>query len=264
MTKEEVLLKVKKLLALSNSSFEAEAASAAAKASELMLAHGLQADQLVCEAEDNEEVEQDVFVSEKHDLFWTGEIARALAHSNLCDYWWQTSYRGSKSGKRKKNIVFVGKPSRTAVCKEILIYLRDAVERILEETIKEAKRDGVIVDGDNVYLVEEMARNEWLPFRNAFRIGAAENIAERIREETRKRKAEGIKTDDLQVNALVVQNAYDVASKELAKFREGINFHSSRGSSAGGSMGRGLGNSAGSSISLNKQVSGGRQKALGM
>ncbi len=264
MENEKVLLKIKKLLALSNSSFEAEAASAAAKASELMLAYGLQADQLVCEAGDNEEVEQDVFVSEKQDLFWTGEIARALAHSNLCDYWWQQSYLGSKSRKRKKNIVFVGKPSRTTVCKEILIYLRDAVDRILEEKIKEAKKDGVIIDGDEVYLVEDFERKDWLPFRNAFRIGAAENIAERINEETRKRKAEGIKTDDLQVNALVVQNAYEVASKELDKFREGIKFHSSRGSSAGGSMGRGLGKSAGDSISLNKQVSGGSQKSIGM
>ncbi len=46
MENEKVLLKIKKLLALSNSSFEAEAASAAAKASELMLAYGLQAAQI--------------------------------------------------------------------------------------------------------------------------------------------------------------------------------------------------------------------------
>ena len=264
MTKEEVLLKVKKLLALSNSSFEAEAASAAAKASELMLAHGLQADQLVCEAEDNEEVESDEFVSEKQDTFWTGIISGALAASNMCDYWYQTSRRGSKSHKRKTNIVFCGKPSRTLICKEILQYLISAVERILEEKIKEAKRDGVIVDGDEVYLVEDFDRADWLPFRNAFKIGAAENIAERIREETKKRKAEGIKTDDLQVNALVVQDAYKTASKEVEVFKSKLSFGTARGSSAGGSMGRGLGNSAGSSISLNKQVSGGRQKALGM
>jgi len=264
MTNEEVLLKVKKLLALSGSSFEAEAASAAAKATELMLAHGLQADQLVCEAGEEEEVTQDMFVSDKHDIFWTGTIARALAASNMCDHWWQSTHRGSKSGKRKKNIVFVGKPSRTAVCKEILIYLRDAVERILEDKIKEAKRDGVIIDGDEVYLVEDFDRSDWLPFRNAFKIGAAENLAQRIREETAKRKTEGIKTEDLQVNALVVQNAYEVAQKQLDAFRAGINFHSGRATTAGGSMGRGLGNSAGNSISLNKQVSGGRQRSIGM
>ena len=88
----------------------------------------------------------------------------------------------------------------------------------LEEKIKEAKRDGVIVDGDEVYLVEDYDRSDWLPLRNAFKIGASENIAERIREETKKRKAEGIKTDDLQVNALVVQDAYKTASKEVEVF----------------------------------------------
>ena len=264
MTNEEVLLKVKKLLALSGSSFEAEAASAAAKASELMLAHGLQADQLVCEVGEEEEVQQDEYVSEKHDTFWTHTIAKALAASNMCDNWLQSSYRGAKGYKRKHNVVFVGKPSRTVVCKEILQYLIGAVERILEEKIKEAKTEGVIVDGDEVYLVEDFDRSDWLPFRNAFKIGAAETIANRIREETARRKTEGIKTDDLQVNALVVQNAYEVASKQLDKYREGIKFRSGRGSSAGGSMGRGLGNSAGNSISLNKQVSGGSQKSIGM
>ena len=264
MTNEEVLLKIKKLLALSNSSFEAEAASAAAKASELMLAYGLQADQLICEAGEAEKVRQDEFVSEKQDTFWTGTISGALAASNMCDYWYQTSHRGSKSGRRKSNIVFCGKPSRTVVCKEILQYLIGAVERILEEKIKEAKTEGVIVDGDEVYLVEDFDRSDWLPFRNAFKIGAAETIANRIREETARRKTEGIKTDDLQVNALVVQNAYEVASKQLDAFRAGIHFVSGRGSSAGGSMGRGLGNSAGNSISLNKQVSGGRQRSIGM
>ena len=264
MTNEEVLLKVKKLLALSGSSFEAEAASAAAKATELMLAHGLQADQLVCEAGEEEEVQQDEYVSDKHDTFWTSTIARALAASNMCDHWLQSSYRGGNGRKRKHNIVFVGKPSRTVVCKEILQYLIGAVERILEDKIKEAKREGVIVDGDNVYLVEDFDRSDWLPFRNAFKIGAAENLAQRIKEETARRKTEGIKTDDLQVNALVVQNAYEVASKQLDAFRAGIHFVSGRGSSAGGGMGRGLGNSAGNSISLNKQVSGGRQRSIGM
>ena len=264
MENEKVLLKIKKLLALSNSSFEAEAASAAAKASELMLAYGLQADQLICEAGDEEKIERDMFVSEKQDVFWTGIIAGALADSNMCDHWFQTSHRGSKTSRMKRNIVFVGKPSRTVVCKEILQYLIGAVERILEEKIKEAKKDGVIIDGDEVYLVEDFERKDWLPFRNAFKKGAAETIADRIREETARRKAEGIKSEDLQVNALVVQDAYKVASKELEVYRSDIKFGSHRGSSAGGSMGRGLGKSAGDSISLNKQVSGGSQKSIGM
>jgi len=260
---QEVMTKIRKLLALSNSPNEHEAALAASKASDLMIAHGIQASQLIDEVEVDEEVgEEKVDPGKNMDLYWKAKIASAVAELNMCDFWYhKLAVPGRKN--YKNHIVFAGKPSKIEVCKETLIYLSAAVERMLEEKVEESKEQGFVEDGDEIEFCSEMNGPAWLRFRNAFKMAAGKALAKRIRELLIEKKTKGIQTEEVNCTALVVQDAFKAARKELEVYKSNIRFGYKMGGYSGSrGFGGASGRAAGNSISLNKQVGSVSRKQL--
>ena len=240
---KQILEKIQKLLALSTSPNEHEAALAAAKASELMIAHDINASQLIDNTVD-EDVKSDNFAfGSTRDSNWKSVIAQGVAHLNMCEHW------RSVGGKRCY-FTFLGKPSRTELCKQTLEYLCGAVTRMLEDHIIKIRRDGCFEVGDTWHLTSDMNPGEWVAYRNSFKKAAASSLRRRLWEERQRRQQEGIKNDDVQINALVVADAYAVAAKEIQPHMPKL--RNSRMSWGG--MGSAAGAAAGNSISLNRQV----------
>lgn len=117
----DVLSKVKKLLALSSSSNEAEAALALEKAHHLLKEHNLSMNQI--EKDTLYDIKETVFHSFTNESKWKTVIIMGVAKANYCDTLTRTY------GKHKESII-IGKEHNILVAVEITKYLIDTVERL--------------------------------------------------------------------------------------------------------------------------------------
>lgn len=166
MNIDHIIDKIRKLLALSTSSNEHEAASAAAKAAQLMAEYQLEDAQL--RVEDKEGHEAEPIVQEQIDtagriIHWRGSIASALAKSLGCHSW----YSGS-------NIKLFGRPSAIRTVSYMFQYLTSEVERLACEAW----------NNNEPNITYDSARR----WKNAFRIGAATTISNRLREQRKQQE----------------------------------------------------------------------------
>lgn len=124
--------RIRRLLALSESSNVHEAAAAAAKAQELMTKHQIdQAEVAELAGEDDEPLEDEelqVFGSKV--VTWRECLAAALATANGCDLYHRISRQG---GRRRASSRIVGPVGAVAAVRYMLAYLEREVDRLCQK-----------------------------------------------------------------------------------------------------------------------------------
>jgi len=142
MTQQEILKKVKKLLALSQSDNANEAAQAAARAQELLDKYQLSRNLLDIDAADDEDRAGDDepifdFSSKGAPLDdpgtkmprWRGSLATVVCRANSCRAYQETYYIGTKA---KTRIAIVGRPSDVEKVRYLHAFLVREVKRLVD------------------------------------------------------------------------------------------------------------------------------------
>ncbi len=120
--KDNIISRIKKLIALSKSDNCEEASSAAQKASDLLLKYNISRKDV--EKKDFHVVED--FIEEKLKVrIWKTILLGAISSLNLCNIVINTDYR-----EKKTNLNIVGKEQNVIVTKELYKYLVDTIDRI--------------------------------------------------------------------------------------------------------------------------------------
>lgn len=153
-----IIDRIKKLLALSNSTNEHEAANAAALAAELMLQHKIDQADLAVEDEAQEEVAAWRVGSDKTNVGWKGVMLVGLFYAFGC---W-----GSKSAQRGWRVI--GRKSDVDTVRYLFDYLVNEVNRLADEGWERHQ-----------YETYDSIRR----WKNAFRVGAAGVIQRRLKEQ---------------------------------------------------------------------------------
>jgi hypothetical protein len=156
----DVIDKVKKLLALSKSTNPHEAATAAARAAELMFEHKLEAADLELSGEGKRPVEavtEATLHQGKWREFWKGNLANAVAQAMGCRVYWLGSH-----------LQIIGRKSDTETVRYLYGFLVLEIERMAAETWRERSAQ---------------VREHGTKWKNAFRWGAVHAIAVRLREQ---------------------------------------------------------------------------------
>lgn len=225
MSHDKIIDRIRKLLALSKSANEHEAAMAAGQAADLMLKHEIEEASL-CDAEDTPEgVESETLEKGKQHTSWKRVLANGLCQSFGCQ-----SYGDRLSGMAKT--IIVGQPSKLATIRYMYQYLVAEIERLANATYRAHAR-----------FTTESARS----WKNAFRLGASSAIYKRLlaqREETH--AAARIAG---QGSALVVVKRSEEAVAAYIK-KAVPNLRSSGRASCSSRSGFGAGKSAGERVSL--------------
>lgn len=135
MSNEKIIDRIKKLIALSTSSNENEAAEAAAKAQKLLAEHNLEIDEVMRSGKKN-------FVTMKTDVIdvyaYLRGLGMAVAASHFCEYYYSTVPTLSRKGnayKREKHC-FVGLEHNAVVALAMFEYLQQTVFRLAREESK--------------------------------------------------------------------------------------------------------------------------------
>lgn len=165
MNIDQAIDRARKLFALATSDNANEAASAAAKAQEILDRHDISQAMLdTTDADEDEEIENFADKSAPLDsaktiASWRGSLATAIATANQCKvYTSRSSVKGALEGKR--TIEIIGRPSDVQKVRYLFAYLTHEVTRLV-------KRD---------------ARGCGRTWANNYRHGAVETLAEAIRE----------------------------------------------------------------------------------
>ncbi len=178
MTTERILDRVRKLLELSHSTNEHEAATAAARAAELMSEHAISEAMLEVVKADDEPathiaeriVEDGLDASEqtKQRVAWRDRILSPLAVRFDCEAFY--------GGVENSNLIAFGRESNVAAWKYTGMYLIAEVDRLADEAW--------LKEGADLAAVGQRPR----AWKSAFRLGAADVIHERLYAEHYKRK----------------------------------------------------------------------------
>lgn len=202
MNHDKVIDKIKKLLALSTSSNEHEAALAAANAAALMQQHQISTAVLEASGK-NERTNEPVgefTAGDKLDkvVVWKGELALALAESLGCSMFWQ--FRSelvvvdgnavpNKDGTAKTvRVVFaqiVGHEAEAQTVDYLYRYLTNEINR-LADAAYDPEKDPVYQACERLgkhFSHRSHAARQW---KEAYRLGAARMVASRVREQRKK------------------------------------------------------------------------------
>jgi hypothetical protein len=229
--------KIKKLLALSTSPNENEAAAAAQKANELLSAHNLKMADLADDASSCEEVEEFVLEEAGKKVPWKSYLILALAQANYCE----TFISQTRASFKR---VLVGKPVNILACQQMYDYLVETVNRLCNEQTANTSR----------------------AYKNAFRLGCAERLYHRIIEAFEQQQEQGIPatSETNGMSAIVLNSLLERLERENKYFLT-CNYPNLRQvstrSRCSSSSGYSAGAQAGDSVSLNKQL--GNQRRLG-
>lgn len=143
---QSVIEKIKKLLALSNSSNANEAAVAAGLAARLMAQHSIDAAELGGDVEEKAGKEVDPMFAAKTLPLWLNILSAGLCRANHVFSWAERCADGMT------RIRLAGRPSDVANVRFLFAYLRSEIERLAQaecprmgRSIKDAYRKGVVV-----------------------------------------------------------------------------------------------------------------------
>ncbi len=230
---EKIIDRIKKLLSLSESTNENEAALAAARAAELMLKHEIKAAQLCVEdAEDVDTVRVD---ESKQIVHWKSNLMAGLARSLGCMFFLQ---KHRQAGKVTTRYNVAGQPSKVDTISYMYSYLVEEINRLADfayrRRLHRHHRIGMPVPS---------ARG----WKNAFRLGAAATISERL--EAQRKETHKAAEDDGQGAALVVVKQAEKAV-DLYVARKYPRMGKSAGATYSSGSGYGAGKEAGKSVGL--------------
>jgi hypothetical protein len=218
---DKVIERVRKLLALSRSANEHEAGAAAVQAARLMDEHRLEEAALRVDSDAPAEPIGEETIDDRHSkkVHWMGTIAYALATTMGARHFW-----------RGADIVLFGRPSTIRTVSYLYQYLTREVARLADER-----------DGDR----------SW---KNAFRVGAAQTIANRLysekgarRQATERKAATAPSESASRALAVVAKDDEEVGSAYEERSK---GFRASRGGSVSNANGYHAGRSAGERIAL--------------
>lgn len=190
---QPILDKIIKLLQLASKNPNAnEAASAAAKAQELMAVYNLDAATVEKQQGKVDGKREDAKVSGGF-YMWQRSLYSAVARLNFCMYWPEDYYEKldtPKYSKRRRKMIYgykrsrqriIGRQVNIAATRVMCEYLEDAIERLLKGALANSQGNA-----DQSQMLSRWA--------NSFREGAVENIISRVQDERaageRRREAE--------------------------------------------------------------------------
>lgn len=132
-----IIIKIKKLLALSESSNEYEAKVAMLKAQELLAKHKLS----LKEIEEHEDI--NVMEGKTNITFrqgkWKGKLADLIAENFGCYHYYRTN--------RTHTIIFMGKDEDVTVCKMMLEYAVDSINSVVNRLRYQYRKEGYSTKG---------------------------------------------------------------------------------------------------------------------
>ena len=231
-----IVEKIKKLLELSKSANEHEAAAAAAKAQELIYKFEVDAAELASGPLAVEEVQivgQEEFIRARKIPYYLKSLA-GISRSYFC-----------RSYSSNGGAWVMGTASNRETFKLMYNYLRGEVERI----------SGAAFENLDGWQQENTSRTKWI---NSFRAGCVSTILERLRQNTNQLTGAVVPDDSANKAWLIM-----VSKQEAIKvFMRSINLRlvSSSGGRISDGGGYGAGRAAGRSINLNTR---GRMKQIG-
>lgn len=159
---ENIRERIRRLLALSESSNVHEAAAAAAKAQELMSKHQIDQAELAEQAGEVDEplCEEDLQVFGRNMVTWRATLAASVAEANGCDSYNQV-WRGESGRQVRAMTRIIGPASAVQAVRYLLAYLEREINRLCQ-----LERD------------EGRSEAAWL---NSFRLGASYEIGRRVK-----------------------------------------------------------------------------------
>jgi len=238
---DNVIDKVKKLLAMAERGTEHEAAIAAAKAQSLLMQHNI--DLTHFNPGDSEavvEVREWLLEAMSRRQIWKGNLANAIAETNFCRMWWLGA-----------DIKLVGKEHNVQIARHLYSYLVEAIERATQEALTAARQQGPL---------DFINARTWA---NSFRLGCAYRLCSRLREQKQRLETEGL--PEAKVSVLVCVETYQRESEAIAQWMANHNIHLAgkiKSQARTCHSGYEAGKVAGDSINLNRQMSEGYSNRL--
>ena len=224
MVNQQLIAKIKKLLALATSSNENEATIAAAKASLLLAQYNLSLADLG--TDEKEEIRETVIETTSRTVTWKIILLSGIAEANSCE-----AMRNTDTG----NMFLVGSSTNLIVCQHLYQYLTQAIER-------QAKS----------------YQGKGRAYLNAFRVGCATRLRQRLLTQKEAIKQSGIpgKGDTPATPAIVVCSMFERNQHAIADYlrQRGIKVKFRSPSQVSSEEGFSVGYEIGDKISLNQQI----------
>jgi len=239
--KSKIIDKIQKLLALSKSPNEHEAALAADKAQELLATYNIDVSEVEAEEAKTSVIKDAVKTKRKA---WQRVVRAAAAKMYFCEYYYSTY--DVEAPQRKRGFAtydlhfYVGEPHSIAVAKMMSEYLIATVWRLAR-------------DGSRAYPKRERRR-----YRNSFVIACTYRLRARILERIRESSQTGVTTHEGR-NLPALASLYDQTRHRNQAFIEKHvgKLGAGRGRMSGShDAGKLDGHEAGGTISLDKQIGG--------
>ena len=195
---EDIIRRARKLLALSNSPNEHEAALAASKLQEMLIRNQLAAEDLaVHEHQEMDAIGESVVENGGRLVRWKTELLSTIADTHLCRYMIYRSYG-------HVGHTLIGRPVNTALAKETFAYLTATVDRLAKQALAQAQEDDWI----------ESPRT----WGNCFRLGCVSRLRSRLRAKKRELEQAAKATGDAGTSALAMLNAIEREGNALAAY----------------------------------------------
>lgn len=208
---DDVIRKIQKLLALGQSSNEAEANSAMTFAQKLLAQHNLDFAMVQATAVAGgtvappEEARERTRISRSAQYRWQRDLWKAIAEANFC--WWSLAevYEGKRGTNNTtsrvpvKRHMILGRQSNVIAVRLMGEYLEDTMERILPYPNN-----------------ERLSRSA-----NSWKAGCADRLIQRVRKQAEDRKKESDRAADAGAGAIVLRSVYQTEYQANYDFRYG-------------------------------------------
>lgn len=226
MADKNIVEKIKKLLALATSSNENESTAAAEKASLLLAQYNLSLADLG--PNHQEEIDEAGVETTSKFVTWKMILLSGIAEANCCNAM-RNNYTGS--------MFLVGSSTNLIVCSHLYEYLSSAIER----RAKYRKGNG-----------------RGLAYLNAFRVGCATRLRQRLLEQKEEMERSGIPGEGnaAATPGIVVRSMFEKSQQAIADYltSKGAKVKTRSGAQISSDAGFNSGYEVGDRISLNKQM----------
>lgn len=266
MTDETILVRIKKLLALAQSSNPNEAAVAAAKAQALLTQHNVAMADVEALSLRKEGVDQfdwsDIVNESNKSLEWRNTLFLRVTQVMWCKGWSAdrktTHFYDSKGRLRwrvTRRSIVIGRPADVEVARYLYDFLVKTGERLSRDFIEQLEPSETIWDEDEYDWIPREPAGEWRrgeknAERHAFLKGFAQEISNRLWREWHEQR----QLLESQSNALMV-----VREHELADWMKehGVSLHSTKSYYRSNGNSQGAGKAAAASLQISRGVAGG-------
>ena len=188
MTREKVIDKIKKLLALSQSDNEHEAAFAASKAQELLDKENVRISEV--EGVSGSEISEYLVKEKGRFMSWEMQLFAKLAKTMDC-----FPYVETNRAVKMRRLMVAGYKQDVEVLNYLREYVSKSILRLVSRALKEQKTDPA------------WNRKRTMAFKNAFGVGASTRVCEMIDAQRRERLSRDVTCRDLIVaRGLAVQD----------------------------------------------------------